>query len=69
MVHVLIVLIRSYQEISSVIIPHSCRFYPTCSNYAIMALKEYGALKGLARIVLRLLKCSPLSKGGYDPVE
>ena len=69
MVHVLIVLIRSYQEISSSIIPHSCRFYPTCSHYAIIALKKYGALKGLTLIVLRLLKCSPLSKGGYDPVK
>jgi putative membrane protein insertion efficiency factor len=46
-----------------------CKFYPTCSNYAIMALNEYGAFKGSLLIIKRLFKCNPFTKGGYDPLE
>lgn len=46
----------------------SCRFIPTCSQYALEALEKYGALKGTYLAVRRILKCHPLHKGGYDPV-
>jgi len=45
-----------------------CRFIPTCSSYAIQAIEKYGALKGSALAVWRILRCNPFSKGGYDPV-
>ena len=45
-----------------------CRFYPTCSAYAIEALEIHGALKGSALSIWRILRCNPWSKGGYDPV-
>jgi putative membrane protein insertion efficiency factor len=47
----------------------SCRFYPTCSAYAIEALQKKGALKGSWLTIKRLLKCHPFHPGGYDPVE
>lgn len=46
-----------------------CRFYPTCSVYAIQAIEKYGALKGGAMALYRILRCNPLCKGGYDPVK
>ena len=46
----------------------SCRFYPTCSNYAIEALGEYGFLKGWFLAIKRILRCNPFGKTGYDPV-
>ncbi|OGW80770.1 MAG: membrane protein insertion efficiency factor YidD [Omnitrophica bacterium RIFCSPLOWO2_12_FULL_44_17] len=46
-----------------------CRFYPTCSQYATDAIDEYGFLKGIFKTGIRLLKCQPFHKGGYDPVE
>ena len=46
-----------------------CKYYPTCSTYAIMAIEEYGALKGSLLGVKRILKCNPFSKGGYDPLK
>lgn len=46
----------------------SCRFYPTCSNYAIEALEEYGFLKGWFLAIKRILRCNPFGKTGYDPV-
>jgi len=45
-----------------------CRFYPTCSQYAIEAVEKYGALKGGFLAVKRILRCNPFSKGGFDPV-
>lgn len=45
-----------------------CRYTPTCSQYAIEALKKYGPLKGSCLAVWRILRCNPFSKGGYDPV-
>lgn len=68
MKYILIGLIRVYQ-----IIPgpwhNSCRHIPTCSNYGIEAIKEYGALKGTYFTIKRILKCNPLFKAGYDPVK
>lgn len=60
--------IRLYQRtISPWLGPH-CRFRPTCSNYAIEAIRRHGVLKGLALGTWRILRCHPFSKGGYDPV-
>ena len=65
---VLIKLIRCYQlTLSPMIGPH-CRFVPTCSCYGIEAIKTHGALKGSWLTLKRILKCHPLSVGGYDPV-
>jgi putative membrane protein insertion efficiency factor len=47
----------------------SCRFYPTCSQYAIDAINKYGAFKGTFLAILRILKCHPFHPGGYDPVK
>lgn len=67
---VMIRLIRLYQKyISPMKSKQSCRFYPTCSQYAIDALSKYGAMKGSWLAVKRLLKCHPFHKGGYDPVK
>ncbi len=46
----------------------SCKFYPTCSTYALEAVEKYGALKGGILSLWRILRCNPFSKGGYDPV-
>jgi len=62
-------LIRMYQKaVSPVLPPNTCRFYPTCSSYAIDAIERYGAIKGLLLSVKRILRCHPLHPGGYDPV-
>ncbi len=63
-----IFLIRLYQKFLSPLKPPSCRFKPTCSVYAIEALKEWGVIVGLALAFWRILRCNPFSKGGYDPV-
>ncbi|MFH1779450.1 MAG: membrane protein insertion efficiency factor YidD [Candidatus Omnitrophota bacterium] len=47
----------------------SCRFYPSCSAYAIEAIHKKGVLKGLFMSFLRIFRCNPISKGGYDPVK
>ncbi len=46
----------------------NCKFIPTCSNYGIEAINEYGCIKGSILTIKRIIKCNPLSKGGYDPV-
>ena len=62
-------LIRFYQRHISSHTPPSCRFYPTCSNYAYEAIQKYGALKGSALADWRLLRCNPFNKSDpYDPV-
>jgi len=47
----------------------TCRFYPTCSQYALEAITKYGALKGTYLSIIRILKCHPFHPGGYDPVK
>lgn len=47
---------------------YACRFYPTCSNYALEALERYGFFKGWYLAIKRILRCNPLAKSGYDPV-
>lgn len=65
---ILIMLIRAYQIIFSGA-PRSCRFEPSCSEYAIHAISRYGALKGTGMSIWRILRCNPWSSGGYDPVR
>ncbi|MCI1208771.1 MAG: membrane protein insertion efficiency factor YidD [Treponema sp.] len=61
-------LIKCYQVCISPLFPPSCRYYPTCSNYAIEALQKHGLFKGLWLAVKRILRCNPWHRGGYDPV-
>lgn len=68
MKQIAIVLIRFYQKCISPLFPPHCRFYPTCSQYALEAVEKYGFLKGGFLAVKRILKCHPYHKGGYDPV-
>jgi len=64
-----ILLIRGYKKLISPMLPPSCRFYPTCSEYSIQALEKYGVIKGGAKTIWRILRCNPFNKGGYDPIE
>ncbi len=61
--------IRFYQVVVSPSIPSRCKYYPSCSQYALDAVREYGAVRGLVLAVWRVLRCNPLSYGGYDPVS
>ncbi|TVZ35320.1 membrane protein insertion efficiency factor YidD [Seleniivibrio woodruffii] len=62
-------LIRLYKIFISPLLGNRCRFYPSCSDYAAEALRKKGLIKGSLMAVWRILRCSPLSKGGYDPVK
>ena len=61
-------LVQSYRTMISPLRPPACRFTPTCSQYALDALQEYGLLKGSRLAVVRLLKCGPWHRGGWDPI-
>ncbi|NLK18396.1 MAG: membrane protein insertion efficiency factor YidD [Synergistaceae bacterium] len=61
-------LIRGYQAFISPLLGHNCRFYPSCSQYAVEALAEYGFFKGIFMATVRICKCAPWHPGGYDPV-
>lgn len=67
MKHILIKLIKLYQKIPGNF-HNTCKFIPTCSNYAIEAINEYGSIKGSFMSIKRILKCNPFSKGGIDLV-
>ncbi|MBR0289786.1 MAG: membrane protein insertion efficiency factor YidD [Selenomonadaceae bacterium] len=69
MTRFLISIIKFYQRWLSPLKAPCCRFVPTCSNYAVDALKKYGAFRGGWLAFKRILRCNPFSKGGYDPVE
>lgn len=58
-----------YQRLISPAIPRRCKYEPTCSRYAVEAIREFGILRGLVLAGWRLLRCNPWSLGGYDPVE
>ena len=60
--------IRGYQVAISPVLPPACRYYPTCSNYAIEAIEKYGALRGGWMAARRIGRCHPFSPGGFDPV-
>ena len=68
MKHVLMAMVRFYRKAISPTRPPCCRFYPTCSQYALEALEKYGAIKGGWLAFRRILRCNPFHKGGYDPV-
>lgn len=61
-------MIMLYRKFISPLKPPTCRFYPTCSEYAMESIKKYGVLKGGAKAAKRILKCHPFNPGGYDPV-
>ncbi len=65
---IFISLIRLYQGVHGVFFTGCCRFYPSCSQYAIEALEAKGFLKGSALTAYRILRCNPFCKSGYDPV-
>jgi len=64
----LILPIRIYQRVLSPLTPPTCRFHPTCSHYAVEALRTHGPFKGFILGVWRILRCQPFSKEGPDPV-
>jgi putative membrane protein insertion efficiency factor len=61
--------IRVYQKVVSPLIGPHCRYYPSCSEYAVQAVRRFGILRGLVLAGWRLLRCNPLSAGGIDQVE
>jgi len=60
--------LRGYKRWISPMLPHACRFVPTCSEYALEAVERHGTLYGSWLAVTRLLRCHPLARAGYDPV-
>jgi len=66
--HLFIFLIKVYQRTLSRVMPPSCRFYPSCSEYGVQALQKYGIFKGGWLTVKRIARCHPFNPGGYDPV-
>jgi putative membrane protein insertion efficiency factor len=61
-------LVRLYRSTLGIVLPNSCRYQPTCSQYALDALTEYGAVRGTWLALKRILRCHPFARGGYDPV-
>ncbi|WP_459893216.1 membrane protein insertion efficiency factor YidD [Hydrogenobaculum acidophilum] len=66
MKRLLIKLVKLWQIFISPLYPSSCRFYPTCSNYAILSIEKYGAFKGSLKAIWRILRCNPWNRGGVD---
>jgi putative membrane protein insertion efficiency factor len=66
---ILVSLLKFYKAAVSPWLPPSCRFVPTCSEYACEAIQRHGALRGSAMGLRRLLRCHPFHSGGYDPVK
>ena len=64
-----VALIRGYRRFFSPMLPPSCRFTPSCSLYTLQAIEKYGLLRGGFMGALRVLRCHPFSKGGFDPVQ
>ena len=58
-----------YQRLISPALPRRCKYHPTCSAYAVQAIRSYGILRGSVLAAWRLLRCNPFSYGGYDPVS
>lgn len=61
-------LIRCYQKYISPLKPPTCRFVPTCSEYALLAIEKYGVVRGCYLALRRILRCHPFHPGGYDPI-
>ena len=66
---ILIYILKIYRKCLSPLMIHSCRFHPSCSEYAIESLEKKGVLKGSFSAIKRLTRCHPFNPGGYDPVE
>ena len=66
---VLVGLVRFYRGVISPLLPPACRFYPSCSQYALDALEKKSLPRALWLILRRLARCQPFCRGGYDPVE
>ena len=64
----LILGIKVYQALSHTLFFRNCRFYPSCSQYALDAVERFGIARGVKKAICRILRCSPLTDGGYDPV-
>lgn len=64
---VLLAGVRAYQLAISPWLPRSCRYRPTCSQYAIEAIRRYGPIRGAAKSLLRIARCHPWAEGGWDP--
>lgn len=65
----LILLVRLYQLTVSPLVGGQCRFHPTCSQYFIEAVRKRGTLRGALMGLRRIVRCNPLSRGGFDPIE
>ncbi|MFA5479115.1 MAG: membrane protein insertion efficiency factor YidD [Candidatus Muiribacteriota bacterium] len=65
----IILLINIYKKLLSPYLGNCCRFYPSCSDYAIESINKYGFIKGILKSTLRILRCNNFFKGGYDPVN
>jgi hypothetical protein len=61
--------IKAYQCLSRALLFRNCRFHPSCSQYAIEAIERFGMARGAEKAMARILRCSPASDGGYDPVR
>ncbi len=68
MKYILLGIIKLYRLTLSKILPPCCRFYPTCSEYGLIAVRRFGAVKGGYLALWRILRCNPFGKCGYDPV-
>lgn len=67
--HIICLPIRLYQTIISPVLPQCCRFYPSCSQYSLEAIKTYGLIQGVFKSFKRICRCHPWASGGYDPVQ
>jgi hypothetical protein len=65
---VVLQLLRAYKWVISPLFPPACRYVPTCSEYALEAVERYGALRGVLMAGMRVCRCHPFVRGGYDPV-
>lgn len=68
MKYLMIALVNLYKKIISPLFPARCKYYPTCSEYAVEAFKKHGFFKGFVLAVWRIIRCNPWSNGGIDPV-
>jgi len=66
---ILIKVIKGYRYLISPLLGNSCRYLPTCSEYSIEALNEFGLVKGFYLSIKRILSCHPWGKGGFDPIK
>jgi putative membrane protein insertion efficiency factor len=67
--HAVLLPVRAYQVLISPALPARCRYYPTCSAYAVEAIGQFGILRGVVLAGWRLLRCNPFSHGGFDPAS